>query len=115
MSEDDLLHDVEAEAEPVGGGPAAPGRPAPAGLEDVRQHLVRDGRTLVARLQLHPIALVAQIDAHDGVLGAVLERVADQVGDHLGEAVGIPASPGVAVAMELDAPLGIGELKLLDH
>src|SRR5205814_2083094 len=110
----DLADDVEPEPEAARFVSSSARRPTPARLEEVGQHVPRNGRSRVRGLEDDALAVVPQVDADGAVLWAVLERVADDVREHLRHAVRVPVAPRVSSRFELDRPLRIGELELLD-
>ena len=105
MREHDLLGDEEPQPEPAGARVAAAAR-----LEDVRQHLGRDGRTAVVGLQHHHFRVAAQLDVHLAL--AMLQRIAHQISHHLRQAVGIPAPPLIALGVDAHAASRMGEVQL---
>src|SRR5512140_3492914 len=111
---DDLLHDVEAEAQP---GVAARffGHAALEGMEQAREQVGCDRRPLVVDLEDHLGVCAAERDLHHRRRRAVAERVGDQVGDGLRGAVGIERAARLAGGSEADCPLRVEHLHAVDH
>ncbi len=110
---DDLLHDIQAEAEPF----ASARLPLPAAerVEDVGQHLRRNAAGIgytefdaVRRRAVQP-------DPHRRTVLSILQCVADEIGRHLRQAVGIPCAGQVARPPDFDAPLRERDLVLVHH
>src|SRR5687767_9088959 len=95
----DLVRDVEAETEPAR---SATARAALEGLEELRP--ARDGRSFVPDLdgRVGRSGIVSHGDANVRAVRAVLDRVADEIGDDLREALAIPAADHGIVSVGLE-------------
>ena len=69
---------------------------------------------MVADLEPHLAVLAADVDLHRGVGGGVDERVADEVGEHLAELVGVAEHERGAVGVDRDRAAGSGGVGIGD-
>ena len=100
MGADDLLGDIQTEAEPVARALVA----AAERIEQVGQEVRRDGAGVCHR-EPHLVAVRAIEVNRDRLVFAVLEGVANQVGRDLAEAIAVPLAGQLADRLQLDAPL----------
>ena len=114
MRVDDLLHDVQAQAQPLARSSRRVGLDSIERLEQHRDHVLRDGRPVIVDLDQHIRGLLAQRDAHGALRRTVLEPVADQVRGQLGHAIGVPVSQASRLGREDQGAILVHRLELLD-
>src|SRR5262249_51209385 len=110
-------HDVEAESE-AGARPTLlfDARHTVEALPDVALLLDREARATVADQDAPNISLASQDDGHGLIGRGVLERVGQEVGDDLADAVGVCLNvDGLIRALQRDDPIRPGQALLLYH
>src|SRR5665213_1614328 len=103
MCADDLLNDIETQTQSA---LAPAGRlPATKRIENMVDQIGRDA-SVVLHAQTDSGRITAiDPDNHSATFGTVLQRIADEVGCNLPQAVGIPIACRIAGADRLDLPI----------
>ena len=99
MRHDNLVGDVEPEAEISTRGYPLPSRTA-EGLEDERKHLRWDRGSVVLHRDDNPLGIAACIDEHRRRRRGVLDGVAGKVGKRRPDPIGVPSAGHVSFEIE---------------